>query len=590
MKSWRGLLVLLPCFLFSGLFDTRAQGVYFINTSWATVDVAIDVWTDVGQIAYPATLAPGDYLYLDGNVFYSDVPEGAYYTYSWQTINPLYTTEPATVGGVLDWPDILAHYQNFGPVIWVPVTRGGEELAVGRAVITNSSLNTYQFQGQTIDPGATVAFLTPNNSTMWNTRWGEVQRFGTLVTQPIELQYNENRAFRNLDWQEAMMWWGGHADPVQWAWYDWDGQTFTHQGNELQGMVPGGSGVATPPANPVTPNWPQVLTGNNDPPSTFTPGGTAPNTPAGGGGTGGGGNGGGNGGGTGGGNGNGGGNGGGGNGGGGGSPWATIGDDYAREPTLQQVQEDTAKIRQHTWGANQRLDEIADLLTKPDEGATQEAIDQVTSDFNDGVAELSGDFSEAAGTSFYDLLLNNLPADGQGAVYVDGLGFNNMEISPRMEPWGDFLPWCKGVILIACTIAVFYHIWETFRDTAHRVALTQGQNGNGVAGAGFDADNVFALANYGISMTALLAFLGVCAVVVSGFMGSALYGEVSQFISNGLSGNNSNAQYVAILADWTYAVIPVHGMIGLLAAKAAASLAIFGAGMAGHAGMKAALS
>ena len=587
MKFRRGWLVLALCSLFFGHSDSKAQGVYFINTSWVDVDVTIDASSSVGvgTVTYTQTLTPGEFLLVDGNVFFDQIDPSDYYSYSWFSSDP--TSSIPWSGGQLDLPDINSHYSQFGPVLWVPVTRGSDELAVGRAVITNSSQNNYQFQGQQIPPGETVAFLTPASATMWNTRWEEVQRFGTLVTQPNELQYTNNYDWRPLDWQEAMMWWGGQADPIQWAWYEWTGQSFDHLGNELEGAIPAGAGVATPPVNPVNPNWPQVLTGNTDPPTTFTPAaGGGPTTPPGGGGSGGGGTG------------------GGGSGGGvgtgtinNGTLYIELPDDYAREPTLQvatnllsTIDEDTGKIRQHTWGTNQRLDDVIELLGKPDESVEQAAIDSVEGDFNQGMTDLDSDYADAAGTSFFDLLLNNLPADGQGAVVLDGLQFNSLEISPRMDPWGNFLPWVKGIILIACTIACFHHIWETFRDTAHRVALTQGQNGNGVAGAGFDADNVFALANYGVSMTALLAFLGVCALVVATFMGTAVLGEVNTFVTAGLAGGNESAQYVAICADWLYAVVPVHGMLGLLAAKATASVAIFAAGMTGHAGMKAALS
>ena len=448
MKSWRGSLVLALCSLFFGHSDSKAQGVYFLNTSTVTLDVFVDSWEadqvgnfDSDSVTY--SLTPGQYVLLDGNVLF-DQTGGTEYGYSWWVQDPLFSNDfYAGSGGQLDYPDILAHYTNHGPVIWIPVNRGGDELAVGRAVIENTSANNYQFQGQTIAAGETQAFITPAAASMWNTRWQEVSRFGTLVTQPAELQYGTNYAtdWRNLDWQEEMMWWGGNADPLQWAWYTWDGQQFTHLGNATDGTVPSGSGVATPPVNPVTPNWGQIGTGNTSTPTTFTP-------PSGGGGTGGGGTGGG---GTG-----GGGTGGTGTGGNGdGAIYVTVNTDgLALESTQLEIKEDTGKIRQHTWGANQRLDDIKALLDndpkkaqaeqeqaqKEQEGRNEAGV-QAQAAADAGAAEFAN-FEDENFFDVWDVLMNNLNGAKGGAFdpVVFHIAGQEITISPHTGVWATFLP------------------------------------------------------------------------------------------------------------------------------------------------------
>ena len=48
MKSWRGSLVLALCSLFFGHSGSKAQGVYFLNTSTVTLDVYVDAWDSGG--------------------------------------------------------------------------------------------------------------------------------------------------------------------------------------------------------------------------------------------------------------------------------------------------------------------------------------------------------------------------------------------------------------------------------------------------------------------------------------------------------------------------------------------------------------
>ena len=99
---------------------------------------------------------------------------------------------------------------------------------------------------------------------MWNTVWESVSRFGTFVTQPNYLQYQNTADYyqnwRNLDWQEEMMWWAG--TPILCNGLGILGRPTIHAfRNATDGTVPSGSGVATPPVNPVTPNWGQIGTG-----------------------------------------------------------------------------------------------------------------------------------------------------------------------------------------------------------------------------------------------------------------------------------------------------------------------------------------
>lgn len=582
MKSLRGWQVLLLSFLFFGPSDSKAQGIYFENWSIGSVTLYLDstrsfinefqAW-DSEQFSNEVILQPGEYIHLDGNVYYDQTQD--VYDYSWYTV-PAGTTYNGGSGGAVGSPDLIAHYNTHGLIARVSVTRGDEELAVGRAVITNSGQTTYQFQGQSIGPGETVAFLSPANDAMWNSVWEEVQRFGTLVTQPNYLQWDAQGNWRNLDWQEKMMWWGGPADPVQWAWHVWDGQTFTHQGNEVEGSVPAGSSVAAPPVNPVNPNWTQVMTGNNTPPTTFTPtGGTS--TP-GGGGTG-----------------------------GGGTGTGTIDNgtiyiqfptDYAREPTLQVVtnllttiDEDTGKIRQHTWGTNQRLDELLEGLDpdKPDgiagkakakaENVAEGKKDDIKNEGEGVVAQVNQDIADAMdgvmdkqAFGFWDVLMNNIPhANGQFPPVEFTIAGQLVQISPHLGIWATFLPWVKGLLALVI-MAIFV---KEVHGAYSMYFMALGQTAPVVSNLdvkllGNGAGGVTTPVNLGIQGAAFLLFVSFGMFTFTSLAASDCMVAVMNWMNVAFdpssTGGNAGATYnwLAVLLDWTLATLPVVCAIELI--------------------------
>lgn len=589
MKWWRGSLVLALCSLFFGHSDSKAQGVYFLNTSYVAMDVNVDAWdSNGGYIQDVYTLQPGQYQLLDGNVMY-DNTGGVEYGYAWYT--------SLGSGGQLDWPDIQAHYTNYGPVIWIPINRGGEELAVGRAVIENTSANNYQFQGQTVPAGETVAFLTPANDAMWNSIWEEVTRFGTLVTQPNSLQYDAAGNWRNLDWQEKMMWWGGAADPIEWAWYTWDGQTFTHLGNPMDGTVPAGSGIATPPVAPVSPNWGNIGTGNTNPPTTFTP-------PEGGGGTGGGGTGGG---GTGGGGTGGGGTGTGGN--GNGAIYVTVNTDgLALESTQLEIKEDVTKIRQHTWNTNQKLEDIKDLLdndpkkaqaeqeqAQKEQEANNEAGVQAQAAANAGAAEFAN-FEDENFFDVWDVLMNNLNGAKGGGFdpVVFHIAGQEVVISPHVGVWATFLPWMKGLLALVIMCYFSKRIWDQYSMFFLGLGQTAPVNSNlAISVAGNAAHGVSTPVNIGIQGAAFLLFISFGLFMVTTIGASTCMVELYAWMDvafdpstvAGATGPTYN--WMAIMLDWAFASLPIVCAVELIIMYYGLSLAMNAAYYGSVFGMKA---
>lgn len=592
------LWAFLLCTAYFGQYVTRAQGIYFENTSLNTVGLEVtwthaqDDWVYVQNGTHEVQLLPSEFLYLDGNIFYDDLPEDESVQYTWVTY-PLVNTYSGGSSGYIGKPDLQSHYQNFGAVARVSVTRTDEELAVGRAIIQNTSAVDYQFQGQVVPAGEFTAFLTPANTSMWNTVWDNVNRFGAQVVQPDRLQFQARPTlgdnFRNLDWQEKMMWWGGMADPVQWAWWVWDGQTFNHLGNELQGDQPPNVNAPAAPTE-LNPNWPNVLTGNNNAPVSFLP--TGSNAGGGGGNGNGGGNGGGGNGGGGGGNGNGGGNGAGGNG-GGGAIFVEIPDDYAREPTLQDVRENTEKIRQHTWGTNQRLNtnnaallEIRDILS--DEGTEDELDARINAELAnmDGLADgARGEVDNLVAKvnddwAFLDLLMNNLPlgeADLDlkfGGNLLGGAGGGHVidiKLSPREEPWATLGPWCKGILSILLLVIVMAKLYAHADKKLADFWKTPNLNGNiGIWGLTFGADGIGAVLNVGITFTAFATMAVAIGGIFAVFVAGPCFTEITNFISTALAGagggggGGSAATGIAVGLDWAFHFLPIMCGIHLL--------------------------
>lgn len=620
MRCLRILAASLLSFLFFGPSDSKAQGIYFMNTSNSDVTVFVDqvhsfvngqVW-DWTANSYTQVLEPMSYLFVDGNVFYDDVdPNTENYTYSFFVSS---TTESQGSGGNITLGDLISHYANWGPVVKVAVNRGGDELAVGRAIIYNNSQNNYQFQGQQIPPNEAVAFLTPANASMWNSRWASVSRFGTMVVQPIELQYGAGvNDWRNLDWQEAMMWWGGHADPVAWAWYEWDGQTFTHQGNELEGTIPANATPTAPPVTTFNPNWGQVLTGNNTPPTTFLPTGGGGGT--GGGGTGGGGTGGG---GT---------NGGGGAGGGGpgtgtinnGTIYIQLPDDYAREPTLQvatnllgTIDEDTGKIRQHTWGTNQRLDELLGLLDgdNPDgvaqKGAAKAAQEQAQAQAaaqGDGNAEL-GAIQQGIADEFdgvmdkqvfdmWDVLMNNIPGHHMQfpPVEIEVVPGHIITLSPHAAPWSDFLPWIKGAFALAVMAYFVYKVHEVYSMYFASLGSTGTVSSNlSISVLGNSAAGVTHPVNLGIQGAAFLLFVSFCMFTFTSLAASDCMVAVMTWMGTAFDPSTVQStggyNWLAIMLDWLFATFPIVCVIELISMYYALTFAMQAAYAGSVFGMK----
>ena len=585
---WLGQAVSLLSYFFFGVCATNAQGIYFENNSPSAVNVTVDKWimyTDGNSEdeQYTFALDPGEFYFLDGNIFYDDFANqqggttNTALSYSWY-VQPLLDGYYGYAGGQIGLSDLVTHYATFGQVARISATRGNDEFSVGRAVITNTSANTYQFQGQTIDPFTTQAFITPSNTLMWNSVWEEVARFGSSVMQPNHLQFQTTALapadnYRALDWQEKMMWWSGPSDPMQWAWYEWDGQTFNFSGVEIEGTVPQGSTVAAPPVSPVEPNWPQIMTGNGTPPVMFTPvGGNN-----GGGGNGGGGNGGG-------------GNGGGGNGGGGnGGVFIELPDDYAREPTLQLVQEDTAKIRQHTWGTNQRLDDIKLQLDGLDPMLPANAGPQAQQQHNDNANAQAGemqnqmdgvngaldgwadDVADNEGWGFFDVLFNNVQAGMNGgfAPVQFELAGQQVIISPHHGVWSTFLPWMKGILALGVFCFFVFKLHQAFKEYYQALLQTSPVISNmHVTVAGTGARGLTTVSNLGIQWVAITLFMSFFIYVGVAFAATECFTNIAMWMQTAFDTTHTGTiqgtvegaptyNWLAITLDWAFASLPI---------------------------------
>ena len=124
-------------------------------------------------------------------------------------------------------------------------------------------------------------------------------------------------------------------------------------------------------------------------------------------------------------------------------------DGLALESTQLEIKEDTGKIRQHTWGANQRLDDIKALLDndpkkaqaeqeqaqKEQEGRNEAEV-QAQAAADAGAAEFAN-FEDENFFDVWDVLMNNLNGAKGGAFdpVVFHIAGQQIIISPHTGVW-----------------------------------------------------------------------------------------------------------------------------------------------------------